>query len=112
MSVEGESGKKSLRLIDPYYYYNYLGGYANVSGWEAKRYKYDDYPNLSTQGLIFTSKYHTVTPTLSEDPKHSYNLAQAARTYRNYTNTEDQMNQTWNIGSAAAHPLWPHPEQE
>lgn len=102
VSVEGESGKKSLRLIDPYYYYNYLGGYANVSGWEAKRYKYDDYPNLSTQGLIFTSKYHTVTPTLSEDPKHSYNLAQAARTYRNYTNTEDQMNQTWNIGSAAA----------
>lgn len=102
VSIEGE-GRKSIRLIDPYFYYNYLGGYANVSGWEARRYKYDDYPNLSTQGLVFTSKYHTVTPTLAEDPIASFVLANNARNYRNYTNVLEKMRETQGVGSIAAY---------
>lgn len=102
VSIEGE-GRKSIRLIDPYFYYNYLGGYANVSGWEARRYKYDDYPNLSTQGLVFTSKYHTVTPTLAEDPIASFVLANNARNYRNYTNVLEKRRETQGVGSIAAY---------
>ena len=101
VSVEGESGKKSIRMIDPYYYYNYLGGYANASGWEAKRYKYDYYPNLSTKGLEYVSKYHTVTPTLAASPQQSFELALAARNYRNYTNPMLQLSYA-NVGSFAA----------
>ncbi len=102
VSVEGESGKKSIRMIDPYYYYNYLGGYANASGWEAKKYKYDYYPNLSTKGLEYVSKYYTVTPTLAADPLQSHELALAAQNYRNYTNTRSQLSKTWGVGSSAA----------
>ncbi len=102
VSIEGE-GKKSIRLIDPYFYYNYLGGYANVSGWEARRYKYDDYPNLSTQGLVVTSKYNTVTPMLSKNPAYSYDLANNASKYRNYTDEADKRFESQSIGSFAAY---------
>ncbi len=94
VSIEGETAKKSIRLIDPYYYANYLGGYLTVSGWESKKYDYDSYPMLSTEGLVFMYRYGRVIPTLARNPKGSGTLAKDAYHKVNYQTAGEALNAT------------------
>lgn len=94
VSIEGETAKKSIRLIDPYYYANYLGGYLTVSGWESKKYDYDSYPMLSTEGLVFMYRYGRVIPTLARNPKGSGTLAKDAYHKVNYQTASQALDAT------------------